>query len=527
MATSSTAPRAGLPASIDEGLLARLTGLIASDGSSTYKLTEVYTGDLVCELPQSTPADVDRAYEIARSAQEQWAQWPLKRRLAVMKRFHSLLVKRHELVVDLMQVETGKARRMSFEEVCDVAMTTSHYIKHAPRILAERRRGGVVPVVSTTTEVRSPKGVIGLISPWNFPFATSLSDAMPALIAGNGVVLKPDNKSTLNVAAGIELLYEAGMPAGLVQIVCGEGADVGPAIIDGADFVMFTGSTATGRFVGERAGANLIDCTLELGGKNPLVVMPDADLDEVVPGAIFATFLNAGQACMHIERIYVPEELAEQFTRRFVIEAQKLALGSTYDFTPQMGALISTQHLERVSSHVEDARDKGAEVLTGGRARPDLGPTFYEPTVLRGVTKEMVHATEETFGPVVTIDTYRDLDEALAKANDTEYGLNASIWGSDLEAAEAFGRKIKAGNININDGLAASYASKASPSGGIKSSGVGARHGDAGMLKYTDPINVAVLKKQVLTSPPDLEGYLKHMKQTKVSLRAMRKLGIR
>ncbi len=523
MAASSTS----LPASIDDALLRRLTRMICSDGSSTYKLTEVYTGDLICELPQSSPDDVDRAYEAARAAQREWAAWPLKRRLAVMRRFHKLLVKRHEVIVDLMQAETAKARRMSFEEVCDVAMTTSHYLKHAPRILQEHKRGGVVPLVSTSTEVRAPKGVVGLISPWNFPFATSLSDAMPALIAGNGVVLKPDNKSTLNVAAGIELLYEAGMPAGLVQVVCGEGPDIGPAIVDNADFVMFTGSTATGRTVGERAGANLIDCTLELGGKNPLIVLPDADLDETIPGAIFACFLNAGQACMHIERIYVPDELAEEFTRRFVIAAQKLALGSTYDFEPQMGGLISTGHLERVSSHVEDAREKGAEVLCGGRARPDLGPTFYEPTVLRGVTKDMLHATQETFGPVVTIHTYRDLDEAVALANDTEYGLNASIWGTDLEAAEAVGRRVRAGNININDGLATSYASKATPSGGVKASGVGARHGDAGMLKYTDPINVAVLKKQVLAPPQDLEGYVKHVKQTKISLRAMRKLRVR
>jgi succinate-semialdehyde dehydrogenase / glutarate-semialdehyde dehydrogenase len=527
MATAPPPPSATLPASVDDSLLRRLSRMVASDGTSTYKLTEVYTGDLICELPQSTPADVATAYQAARAAQHLWAQWPLRDRLAVMKRFHALLLKRYEVVVDLMQAETGKARRMSFEEVCDVAMTTSHYLKHAPRILAERRRGGVVPVVSTSTEVRAPKGVVGLISPWNFPFATSLSDAMPALISGNGVVIKPDNKSTLCVAAGVELLYEAGMPAGLVQLVCGEGADVGPAVVDHADFVMFTGSTATGRVVGERAGSNLIDCTLELGGKNPLVVMPDADLDEVIPGALFASFLNAGQACMHIERIYVPEELAAEFTRRFVITSQKLALGATYDFEPQMGALISTAHLERVTAHVEDARRRGAEVLCGGRPRPDLGPTFYEPTVLRGVTEEMVLATEETFGPVVSVHTYRTLDEAVALANDTEYGLNASIWGTDLEAAEALGRRIRAGNININDGLATSYASKASPSGGVKDSGVGARHGDAGMLKYTDPINVAVLKKQVLTPPQDLKGYLKHVQQTRISLRAMRKLRLR
>jgi aldehyde dehydrogenase (NAD+)/succinate-semialdehyde dehydrogenase/glutarate-semialdehyde dehydrogenase len=340
------------------------------------------------------------------------------------------------------------------------------------------------------------------------------------------VVLKPDNKSTLCVTFGVELLYRAGLPQGLVQVVCGEGADVGPAIIDGADFVMFTGSTATGRAVGERAGANLIDCTLELGGKNPLVVMPDADLDEVVPGALFGAFLNAGQACMHIERIYVPREMEAEFTRRFVTGANKIALGASYDWDAQMGGLISTAHLERVSSHVEDAREKGAEVLTGGRARPDLGPTFYEPTVLRGVTKDMVHGVQETFGPVTSIYTYDDLDHAVDLANDTDYGLNASVWGTDLEAAEALGRRIEAGNINVNDSLAASYASKATPSGGIKQSGVGGRHGDFGMLKYTDPINVAVMKKQVLTPDPDVD-YAKYAKQTVTSLKAMRKLRVR
>ncbi len=515
-----------LPTTITDDLLRRLTGMVAASGGATHKVVEVYTGEVIAALPQSSEQDIERAYDEARAAQAVWAGWSLDKRLSVMRKFHKLLLKDYEPIVDLMQAETGKARRMSFEEVCDVAMTTSHYLKTARRVLGERRRGGVVPVASSSTEVHVPKGVIGLISPWNFPFATSLSDMMPALIAGNGVVLKPDNKSTLNVAYGVSLLYRAGLPAGLVQIVCGEGPDVGPALIDHADFVMFTGSTATGRFVGERAGANLIDCTLELGGKNPLIVMPDANLDEVVPGALFGAFLNAGQACMHIERIYVPETLAEEFTRRFVVGAEKIQLGAAYDFEPQMGGLISEDHLERVSSHVEDARALGAEVLTGGRARPDLGPTFYEPTVLRGVTKEMKHATEETFGPVTTIYTYRDLDEAVAAANDTAYGLNASVWGTDLAAAEAVGRRIRAGNINVNDSLAASYASKATPSGGLKNSGVGARHGDGGLLKYTDPVHVAVMKKQVLTPPADIV-YEKHVKQTLISLKAMRTLRIR
>jgi len=515
-----------LPASVNDVLLSRLTGMITASGSATHKLTEVYTGEVITALPQSTPTDVERAFAASRAAQAEWAAWPLDRRLKVMKKFHSLLLKNHETVVDLMQAETGKARRMSFEEVCDVAMTTSHYLKNAKRILAEHKRGGVVPIASTSTEVRVPKGVVGLISPWNFPFATSLSDAMPALIAGNGVVLKPDNKSTLCVTFGVELLYRAGLPKGLFQIVTGEGPDIGPALIDNADFVMFTGSTATGRFVGERAGANLIDCTLELGGKNPLIVLEDANLDEVVPGALFGAFLNSGQACMHIERIYVPERMADEFTRRFVVGAERIKMGASYDFTPEMGALISPAHLERVSDHVEDARSKGAEVLTGGRARPDLGPTFYEPTVLRGVTKDMKHGTLETFGPVTTIYTYTSVDEAVEKANDTDYGLNVSVWGTDLAAAEAVGRRVQAGNVNINASLAASYASKATPSGGLKNSGVGARHGDAGMLKYTDPINVAVLKKQVLTPPADVK-YENHVKQTLISLKAMRKLRLR
>ena len=353
-------------------------------------MTEVYTGEKVVDLPQSDPADVRTAYAAARAAQAVWASWPLKRRLAVMKRFHALLLERGLVVADLMQVETGKARRMAFEETCDVLMVTSHYIKAAPRILKERKHGGVVPLVSTSTEVRIPKGVIGLISPWNFPFATSLSDAMPALIAGNGVVLKPDNKSTLNVAYGVGLLYEAGMPAGLVQIVCGEGPDIGAALIENADYVMFTGSTATGRVIGAQAGQHLIGCTLELGGKNPLIVLDDANLDEVIAGTVTATFLNTGQACMHIERIYVSERRRDEFTKRFVEAVQAIRVAAAYDFAPDMGSLVSVAQLERVQAHVEDAVAKGATVLTGGKPRPDLGPAFFEPTVLTDVTPDMI-----------------------------------------------------------------------------------------------------------------------------------------
>ena len=515
-----------LPGSITEELLTRLTDQVASSGGDTYKMTEVYTGEVITALPQSSPEDIEGAFAEARGAQADWAGWPLRKRLQVFKKFHKLLLENNEAVVDLIQAESGKARRMAFEETCDVPMVVSHYLKRAPRLLKPVRRGGPVPVVTSSTEIRQPKGVVGIIAPWNFPFATGISDAVPALMAGNSVVLKPDNKTALSPLMGVSLLYEAGLPKGLFQVVCGEGPAVGPTLIDNANFVMFTGSTATGRFVGQRAGQNLIGCTLELGGKNPMLVLEDANLDEVVPGAVGGVFRNTGQVCMHIERIYVHHSKYDEFTRRFVEATEALALGAAYDFEPEMGSLISVDHKNRVAEHVEDARAKGATVLTGGRARPDLGPAFYEPTVLTDVTKDMLAGSCETFGPVVALHPFANDFEAIRLANDTDYGLNASVWGTNLQRATKVAAQLQAGNVNVNDAFAAAYASKGTPSGGVKQSGVGARHGDNGLLKYTDGQNLAVVKKQVM-DPPEGTPFAKHAEVTLKSLGIMRKTRIR
>ncbi len=514
------------PPSITDELLDRLTSRVVSTGGGSWKLTEVYTGEVLTALPQSTPADIETAFARAREAQREWSQWPVRKRLAVFKRFHALLLERNETVVDLIQAESGKARRMAFDETCDVPMITSHYLKRAARLLAPVKRGGPVPLLSTSTEVRQPKGVVGIIAPWNFPFATGLSDAVPALMAGNGVVLKPDNKTALSPLYGVALLHEAGLPEGLFQVVCGEGPDVGPTLIDHANYVMFTGSTATGRFVGQRAGQNLIGCCLELGGKNPMIVLPDADLDEVVEGALFGVFGNTGQICMHIERMYVHDSIHAEFKERFVAATKALRVGAAYDYGPEVGSLVSVDHKDRVAAHVADAVAKGATVLCGGRERPDLGPAFYEPTVLEGVTPDMLAGSCETFGPVVALHRYAEVDEAVALANDTDYGLNASVWGTNLDEAVAVAARIEAGNVNVNDALAAAYAAKGTPSGGVKQSGVGARHGDQGLLKYTDSVNLAVLKKQVLSAPRD-EPFEKHVEQTLKGLAVMRRLGIR
>ncbi len=514
------------PASITDDLLERLVARVPGSTGATWKLTEVYSGEVLVELPQSTPSDIEQAFARSRTVQREWSQWPLAKRLKVFKKAHSLFLDNAHTTADLIQAESGKNRRMAIEETCDPPMVMGYYLKRAAALLAPTKRGGPVPFVSSSTEVRQPKGVVGIISPWNFPFATGLSDAIPALIAGNGVVVKPDNKTALSPLYGIALLEQAGLPRGLVQVVCGEGPDVGPTLIDNANYVMFTGSTATGRVIGERAGRNLIGCCLELGGKNPMIVLPDARMDDVVQGALFGAFGNTGQICMHIERIYLPEQRYDEFKDAFVAATEAMTMGATYDFEAELGSLVSVDHRDRVASHVEDAVAKGATVLTGGRARPDLGPAFFEPTVLEGVTQDMLAGSCETFGPVVALHRYRTVDEAVGLANDTDYGLNASVWGSDLAAAEAVGRRIQSGNVNINDILATAYASKGTPSGGVKQSGVGARHGDQGLLKYTDVQNVGVLKKQVMGAQPG-QSYDAYVKQMLVSLKVMRKTGLR
>jgi aldehyde dehydrogenase (NAD+)/succinate-semialdehyde dehydrogenase/glutarate-semialdehyde dehydrogenase len=429
------------PASVTDAFLQQLVERVPSTAGGTWKLTEVYTGEVLVELPQSTPADIERAFAAARVAQAEWSQWPLAKRLKVFKRAHALFVANAHRTADLIQVESGKNRRMAIEETCDPPMVMSHYIKHAPRLLAPVTKGGPVPFLTRSTAIRQPKGVVGVIAPWNFPFATGISDAVTALIAGNGVVLKPDNKTALSPLWGIRMLEDAGLPKGLFQVVCGEGPDVGPTLIDHANYVMFTGSTATGRVIGERAGRNLIGACLELGGKNPMIVLDDADMDDVVEGAVFGVFGNTGQICMHIERIYLPESRYAEFRDKFVARAKRLDVRASYDFGPEMGSLVSPDHKERVQSHVDDAVAKGATVLAGGRPRPDLGPAFYEPTILEGVTRDMLAGSCETFGPVVALHRYRTVDEAVALANDTDYGLNASVWGGDVEAASAVARR--------------------------------------------------------------------------------------
>lgn len=506
--------------------LAELTGLVTGDLGSAVPVVEVFTGKPVARLPQSSEADVDRAFARARAAQAEWARWPVRRRLAVFERFHRLVLERQSTITDLIQLETGKSRRMAFEELCDIPMVISHYLKHAPRLLRPVRHPGAIPFVSTSTELRKPRGVVGVIAPWNFPFAIGFCDAIPALMAGNGIVLKPDNRTPLSPAYGLKLLREAGIPDGLVHIVCGDGPVVGPAVVDRADFVMFTGSEPTGRRVAAQAAGRLVEACMELGGKNPMIVLSDANLDEAVESAVAGVFDNTGQLCLHIERVYIHESVYPAFRDRFVARVARMRVGPGYDFDAEMGGLVSQDHRDRVAAQVDRAVEHGARVLTGGHARPDLGPTFYEPTVLENVTAGTGLFIDETFGPVVALYPFTTVDEAVRLANDTRYGLSASVWSRDLAAARALGARLEAGHVNVNDSAALAYASKNAPSGGFKASGMGVRNGDQGLLKFTESTNIATLKRQVLTPPPD-QPYDEYVDRTLRMLRVMRRFRLR
>ncbi|WP_020666651.1 succinic semialdehyde dehydrogenase [Amycolatopsis nigrescens] len=518
-------PVSGLPASITPDLLDRLTARVVASDAPVATTVAVFTGEPYVDLPRSTPDDVARAVEHARKAQTAWAATDVPVRARVLRRFHNLLLERQDVVLDLIQVETGKARRHAFEESLEPALTAGYYLRKGAKALQPKRREGMLPGLVRTTELRQPKGVVGVISPWNYPFALGISDTLPALLAGNGVVLKPDTQTALSPLYGVELLYEAGLPEGLLQPVLGEGPVVGTAVVEQADYVGFTGSTRTGRDVAQRAGARLVGCSLELGGKNVMIVLDDADLDRAAKSAVPACFANSGQVCMCTERLYVDQSVYDEFLRRLLKHTKELRQENRYDFNADVGSLTSARQLEAVSNHVEDAKAKGATVLAGGFARPDVGPFCYAPTVLADVRDGMLCATEETFGPVVSVYPVTGEEEALAKANAGEYGLNASVFTRDTVRGRQLAARLRAGAVNVNDAFVAAYGSMDSPMGGMGKSGLGRRHGEEGILKYTEAQTVAV--QRVGMFPPRWVPYRVYGKVLAKTLAVLRMAGIR
>ncbi|WP_280243149.1 succinic semialdehyde dehydrogenase [Nocardia abscessus] len=515
----------GLPVTLTSSLIGQLTSLVAAAPNAARTTTTApYTGRPLAELPVSTPADVDDAFIRARLAQAGWASVPVRERKRILLRFHDLVLERQAEALDLMQAESGKTRRDAFLEVTDIAITARYYARTAAGLLAPKRRRGAVPVLTHTTELRHPKGVVTVISPWNYPLSMAAGDAIPALMAGNAVVQKPDTQTALTALWALDLMRAAGLPADVWQMVIGRGSSIGDALMTGADYMMFTGSTASGRRIARDAGERLIGASLELGGKNVMVVLADADIDRAADGAVAACFPSAGQLCVSIERLYVAEEIRNQFVAAFVERTRKLRLGAAYDFSVDVGSLTNPAQLETVTAHVADAVAKGATVLAGGHARPDLGPLFHEPTILADVTPEMTLFAHETFGPVVSIYPYLDVEEAIAMANATPYGLNASVWSRNGARGRAVAARLHAGTVNVNEAFAAAWGSIDSPMGGMGDSGLGRRHGADGLLKYTEPQTVAHQRLQGF-SPPRGVGHDRWSRILTLALETLRRVG--
>jgi succinate-semialdehyde dehydrogenase/glutarate-semialdehyde dehydrogenase len=459
----------------------------------------------------------------ARVAQGAWARRRFRGRARILLRFHDLLLDRQREVLDIMQLEAGKARQHALEEVVDTALVARYYAYHGERHLRARRQQGAVPVLTEAWTHHHPVGVVGVISPWNYPLTLAITDAIPALMAGNGVVLMPDAKTPFTALWGANLLYEAGLPRDLFQVVTGHGAELGPALIGRGDFVAFTGSTATGRIVARQAAERLIGCSLELGGKNPMIVLDDADLNATVDGALRGCFSSAGQLCLSIERLYVQAGIYDAFIRDFVGRTRALKLGTGLDYDAEVGSLISAQHLAAVDALVQDAVAKGAKVLAGGRPRPDVGPWFYEPTILVDTSEDMTLFAEETFGPVVAVYRFDSVDEAIERANCSRYGLNASVWTRDTRRGRAIASRIQAGSANVNEAYAAAWASVDAPMGGFKKSGLGRRHGAEGILRYTECQTIAIQHGLPLALPRGISGELASRIVTDL-LRALRRI---
>ncbi|WP_435223130.1 succinic semialdehyde dehydrogenase [Streptomyces sp. Tue6028] len=507
MATDHAVPSASargsvLPASLTSARIGRLAARVVAAADAARVTTNApYTGAPLADLPVSTPGDVEDAFARARIAQKAWAATSLGRRKKIMLRFHDLVLARKDEVLDLMQAESGKTRRDAFLEVTDTAITSRYYARSAAGFLEPKRRRGAIPVLTHTTELRHPKGVVAIVSPWNYPLSMAAGDAIPALMAGNAVVQKPDTQTALTALWALDLMHEAGLPAGVWQMVVGRGSSIGGALMDNADYMMFTGSTASGRKIARDAGERLIGASLELGGKNAMIVLDDADIEKAADGAVAACFPSTGQLCVSVERLYVDEAVHDRFVAAFVARTKHLKIGASYDYSKDVGCLTNPSQLETVTAHVDDAVAKGATVLAGGRARPDLGPLFYEPTVLADVTPDMTLCEQETFGPVVSIYPFRDVDEAIARANATPYGLNGSVWSRNGARGRAVAARLHAGTVNVNEAFAAAWGSIDAPMGGMGDSGLGRRHGADGILKYTEPQTVAHQRVQGFTPP--------------------------
>jgi succinate-semialdehyde dehydrogenase/glutarate-semialdehyde dehydrogenase len=462
-------------------------------GSATLVSTNPATGEVLAELSCATPDDVLAAVLRAKAAQPLWQATPVRERVAVVRRFQQLLNERRNDVAQLICREAGKpAAEALATEVLVVLDAAQFCIRNAYRFLRDQPlpHGNLAMKTKRGKLVREPYGVIGIVAPWNYPFSIPAIETLGALVTGNAVVLKPSELTPL-VALELErLLLAAGLNPDLMQVVVGEGP-TGAALVESpVDKLMFTGSVATGKRVGEAAARRLLPIVLELGGKDPMIVLDDADLEVATSGALWGAFMNAGQTCLSVERCYVHRSLYEPFLAKCREKITKLRVGNGIDSEVEIGPVIHQRQLKIVEEQVNDAVQRGARLLAGGKRLSELGPNFYAPTLLADVTNDMCLMQQETFGPVLPVAPFDSDEEAIRLVNDSEFGLAASVWTGSRRRGEAMAARIKAGTVMLND-MISCFGIAEAPHGGFKQSGIGRTHGEMGLqemvqVKYVD-----------------------------------------
>ena len=450
------------------------------------------TLEKITELPVAESAEVAAAVARGRQAQTLWQQTGFAERARVLYRLRDFLLDDGDKLADILTSETGRPRAdvygVELFYLCDAIGV---WAKESAAYLRAEKIRPHFPLMKFKKVVSSyvPRGVIGIISPWNFPLTMTLGEALPALMAGNAVVIKPSELTPMSAIFGAELAAKAGFPQNLVQVVVGYGA-TGEALIDHADMIAFTGSVETGKRVMRRAAERLIPVSLELGGKDPMIVLKDADLDRAAGACVWGGLMNCGQACTSIERVYVEAPVYQPFVDRVVERVRAIRQGPSENEV-DIGCMTSEAQLKKIGSQVADAVTKGAKALTGGRRNPTLSGYYYEPTVLVDIDHSMNVMSEETFGPILPIVKVDNAEEALRLANDSRYGLSGSIFTRDKTTGWQLAQRMQAGAVCINDSLV-NYIIPDAPMGGSKESGFGYRHGAEGIRKFCQQKTIVV-----------------------------------